>query len=55
MTTNITKHLGAAQSHFTRLRAGDVGRPHSEITTLEKPAGKAGNRHGCDLGVRLTN
>jgi hypothetical protein len=22
---------------------------------LEKRAGGAGNRHGCDLGVRLTN
>ena len=26
-----------------------------EITALEKRAGGAGNCHGCDLGVRLTN
>ena len=28
---------------------------HRKITALEKRAGEAGNRHGCDLGVRLTN
>jgi hypothetical protein len=27
----------------------------SEIAALEKRAGRAGNRYGCDLGVRLTN
>jgi hypothetical protein len=25
------------------------------IAALEKRAGEAGNRHGCDFGVRLTN
>ena len=26
-----------------------------KIAALEKRAGEAGIRHGCDLGVRLTN
>jgi hypothetical protein len=47
--------MSASQSNLTRLQAGDLGGLHSEITALEKRAGEAGNRHGCDLGVRLTN
>jgi hypothetical protein len=27
---------------------------HRKIAASEKRAGRAGNRHGCDLGVRLT-
>jgi hypothetical protein len=47
--------MSAAQSILTRLQAGDSGGRHRKIAALEKRAGKAGNRHGCDLGVRLTN
>jgi len=42
----------SAKSNLTRSQAGDLG---WKITALEKRAGEAGNRHGCDLGVRLTN
>jgi hypothetical protein len=55
MSFNLTWHLGASQSNLTRLWAGDFGWLHSEIAALEKRAGRAGNRYGCDLGVRLTN
>ena len=50
MAQNITFYLGAAQSNLTRLQAG-----HWKITALEKRAGEAGKRNGCDLDVRLTN
>jgi hypothetical protein len=55
MSCNLTWHMSAAQSNLTRSQAGDLGWSHSEIAALEKRAGEAGNRHGCDLGVRLTN
>jgi hypothetical protein len=55
MALNITFFLGAAQSNLTRLQAGHFDWRHRKIAALEKRAGKAGNRHGCDLGVRLTN
>jgi hypothetical protein len=47
--------MSASQSNLTRLQAGDLGWRHFGIAALEKRAGEAGNRHGCDLGVRLTN
>ena len=40
---------------FNALQAGDLGGLHRKIAALEKRAGEAGIRHGCDLGVRLTN
>jgi hypothetical protein len=56
MTLNITFFLSAAQSNLTRLQAGYFDWRHfRKIAALEKRAGKAGNRHGCDFGVRLTN
>ena len=55
MDLNITFHLDARQSNLTRLQAGHFGWPHSEIAALEKRAGEAGNRHGGDLDMRLTN
>jgi hypothetical protein len=51
MSFNPTWHMSASQSNLTRLQAGCT----RKIAALEKRAGKAGNRHGCDLGVRLTN
>jgi hypothetical protein len=47
--------MSASQSNLTRSQAGDLGWRHGKIAALEKRAGKAGNRHGCDFGVRLTN
>jgi hypothetical protein len=55
MNFNLTWHMSASQSNLTRLQAGDFAGGIRKITALEKRAGKAGNRHGCDLGVRLTN
>ena len=55
MNFNLTWNTSAAESNLTRLRAGDFSWPHSEIAALEKCAGEAGNRHGSDLGMRLTN
>jgi hypothetical protein len=56
MAMNLTFHLGVPQSNLTRVRAGDLDWLHSEkIAALGKRADKAGNRHGSDLGVRLTN
>jgi hypothetical protein len=55
MALNLTFHLDALQSNLTRLQAGDLDGLHSEITALEKRAGGAGNRHGGDLDMRLTN
>jgi len=56
MNFNLTWHMSAAQSNLTRLQAGDSGRLRSEkIAALEKRAGEAGNRHGCDLDTGLTN
>jgi hypothetical protein len=47
--------MSASQSNLTRLQAGDSGGLHRKITALEKRAGEAGNRHGCDLDARLKN
>jgi hypothetical protein len=55
MALNLTFHLDALQSNLTRLQAGDLSWRHSEIAALEKRAGGTGNRHGGDLGMRLTN
>jgi hypothetical protein len=55
MSFMMTWHMSAAELNLTRLQAGDSGRRHRKITALKKRAGEAGNRHGCDLGVRLTN
>jgi hypothetical protein len=55
MNFNLTWNTSAAKSNLTRLQAGDLSGQHSEIAALEKRAGGAGNRHGCDLGMRLTN
>ncbi|MFZ1074168.1 MAG: hypothetical protein WAO21_12145 [Verrucomicrobiia bacterium] len=55
MSFNLTWHMSASQSNLTRLQAGDLDGRHWKITALEKRAGEAGNRHGGDLGVRLTN
>lgn len=54
MGRSVTRLTSGPQSHLTRLRAGYLagGIP---ISALEKRAGEAGNRQGCDLGVRLTN
>ena len=41
---------------FNALAGRGFGRAaFGKIAALEKRAGRAGNRHGCDLGVRLTN
>jgi hypothetical protein len=55
MSLNLTWHMSTAKSNLMGLQAGDLGGQHRKITPLEKRAGRAGNRHGCDLGVRLTN
>ncbi len=55
MDLNLTFHLDALQSNLTRLQAGHFDWRHSEITALEKRAGRAGNQRGGDLDVRLTN
>jgi hypothetical protein len=55
MDFNLTWHMSAAKSNLTRLQAWDSGGRHRKITALKKRAGEAGNRHGCDLDVRLTN
>jgi len=55
MALNLTFQLDTPQSNLTRLQAGDLGGLHSKIAALEKRAGGDGNRHSCDLGVRLTN
>jgi hypothetical protein len=55
MNFNLTRHMSAAKSNLTPLQAGRFGCGIRKITALEKHAGEAGNSHGCDLGVRLTN
>jgi len=55
MSFNLTWHMSASQSNLTRLQAGDLGGLHFEITVLKKRAGGAGNRHGGDFDMRLTN
>jgi len=55
MNFNLTWHMSAAQLNLTRPQAGNFGGGIRKIVALKKRAGKAGNRHGCDLGVRLTN
>jgi hypothetical protein len=54
MALNLTFHLDVLQSNLTRLQAGDLGGGIRKTAALKKRAGKAGNRQGCDLGVRLT-
>jgi hypothetical protein len=49
MSFNLTRHMGAAKSNLTRLQAGDLDGRIRKIAALEKRAGEAGNRHGCDL------
>jgi hypothetical protein len=51
MNFNLTWHMSAAKSNLARLQAGDLGGLHSEDRRFEKRAGKAGNRHGCDLDM----
>jgi len=55
MNFNLTWHMSASQSNLTRLQAGDLAACIRKIAALKKRAGEAGNQHGCDLGVRLTN
>jgi hypothetical protein len=55
MKFNLTWHMSAAKSNLARSQAVDLGWRHRKIAALEKRAGEAGNRHGCDLGARLTN
>jgi hypothetical protein len=55
MSFNPTSHMDASKSNLTRPQAGDLGGLHFEITVLKKRAGGAGNRHGGDLDMRLTN
>ena len=55
MIFNLTWNTSAAKSNLTRLQAGDLAGCIRKIAALKKRAGRAGNRHGCDLGVRLTN
>ncbi len=43
------------QIEFNAPTGRRFGRAASEITALEKRAGGAGNQHGGDLDVRLTN
>jgi hypothetical protein len=51
MNFNLTWNTSAAKSNLTRLQAGHFGWLHGKIAALEKRAGRAGNRHGCDLDV----
>jgi len=54
MAMNLTFHLDALQSLFTRLQAGDSRRAQLEIAAMEKCAGEAGNRRGYGLDATVT-